>query len=272
MDIRTEPRHFTEPEHREVGGVRVAYRRAGTGAPTVFLHGAGSTRMWLPFYDRMSESVDFLAPEHPGFGDTEAPDWMEGMDDIVLHYRDLLDAFALDRVHLVGFSLGGWIAAELAVFYPDRLKSLTLIAPAGLRVPGSPAADLFRMPPEQIGRLLYNDRVEEHAEFLPDPHDPDAAVQGYTEMTMYARLAWNPRYDRKLDHRLARVPVPALVVAAQDDRIIPRAHHERWARLLPDARLETVTGDRGPTGHALIIQEPDRAADLISGFIKECES
>jgi pimeloyl-ACP methyl ester carboxylesterase len=264
--------HYTEPSFVEAGGVRVAYRRGGSGTPTVFLHGAGSTRMWLPFYARMAGSVDFLAPEHPGFGDTEIPEWVEGMDDLVLHYRAVLDAFDLDRVHLVGFSLGGWIAAEFAVFYPERLTSLTLITPAGLRVPGHPIADLFRMAPERIGGLLFNDRVEDHLEFLPDPHDVDAAIQGYTEMTTYARLAWNPRYDRKLDRRLAAVTAPALVVAADDDRIIPRAHPEQWARLLPNARLETVTGTAGPTGHALIMQEPNRAADLITGFIKECDS
>ncbi len=127
--------HYTSPETIDVRGLPVAYRRKGTGPPTLFLHGAGATRMWLPFYERMAETVDFLAPEHPGFGETPRPDWLEGFDDLVLHYRDLLDAFELGRVHLIGFSLGGWIAADFAIFYPERVESLTLISPAGLRVP-----------------------------------------------------------------------------------------------------------------------------------------
>ena len=73
------PRHFyTEPDWIEVGGVRVAYRRKGQGAATLYLHGAGLTRMWLPFYEQLSQSLDLIVPEHPGYGETEMPDWLTG--------------------------------------------------------------------------------------------------------------------------------------------------------------------------------------------------
>jgi len=263
--------HYTEPDVIDVRGLQVAYRRKGTGPPTVFLHGAGTTRMWLPFYERMSEGVDFLAPEHPGFGDTPMPDWLDGFDDLVLHYHDLLDAFELDQVHLIGFSLGGWIAANIGIFYPERLKSLTLITPAGLRVQDAPATDLMRMPVEQIPDVLFNGRTQDYLDYLPDPHDLDAAIRGYGEASTFAKLAWNPRYDYRLDRRLARIECPALVVQADEDRLIPNAHPPRWAELLPDARLEKVSGEH-PTGHLLIVQEPDRAAEVIGGFIKEVDS
>ena len=109
---------YTEPEWVDVGDVRVAYRRKGVGEPTIFLHGAGGTRMWLPFYEQMAASVDLVAPEHPGFGETEGPEWRMGFDDLVLHYRDFADALGLDRFHLVGFSVGGWIAAECRGLLP----------------------------------------------------------------------------------------------------------------------------------------------------------
>jgi pimeloyl-ACP methyl ester carboxylesterase len=255
----------------DVRGLQVAYRRKGSGPATLFLHGAGGTRMWLPFYEQMAASVDFVAPEHPGFGDTPTPEWLEGFDDLVLHYRDVLDALGLDRVHLVGFSLGGWIAANIAIFAPDRVKSLTLIAPAGLRIPGSPMTDFMRMPPEGIPDILFNGATEHYLEFLPDPHDLDTAIRGYGEATTFARLVWNPRYDRKLDHRLARVTVPALVIEPDEDRLIPNVHCARWAELLPNARLERVSGVERPTGHGLIMQEPGRTADVIAGFIAEVD-
>jgi pimeloyl-ACP methyl ester carboxylesterase len=261
--------HYTKPDLVDVRGLETAYRRKGTGPPTVFLHGAGSTRMWLPFYERMSESVDFVAPEHPGFGDTPMPDWLEGFDDLVLHYNDLLDALEIDQAHLIGFSLGGWIAADYAIFHPERVRSITLIAPAGLRVPGAPMTDFLRMPPEGIPDLLFNGQTADHLEFLPDPHDLDAAIAGYLEVATFARLAWNPRYDYKLERRLARIGCPALVLEPDEDRLIPNAHARRWAELLPDARLEKVSGSGGPTGHGLIMQEPDRAAETIVGFIRE---
>jgi len=263
--------HYTEPEFMDVRGLQVAYRRKGSGPPTLFLHGAGATRMWLPFYERMSEAVDFIAPEHPGFGDTSAPEWLEGFDDLVLHYRALVDAFGLDRFHLIGFSLGGWIAADFAIFYPERVKTLTLITPAGLRVPGAPMTDFMRMPPEKIPDILFNDQTEQYLDYLPDPHDIDSAVKGFGEATTFAKIAWNPRYDRKLDTRLPYVTCPALVIGADDDRLIPNVHCERWAELLPNARLERVSGQRGPTGHGLIMQEPERVAAVILGFIEEVE-
>jgi pimeloyl-ACP methyl ester carboxylesterase len=263
--------HYTEPETIDVGGLEVAYRRKGTGPATLFLHGVGATRMWLPFYERLSETVDLLAPEHPGFGDTPLPDWVEGFDDLVLHYRDLLDAFDLDRVHLIGYSLGGWIAANLAIFYPHRLKSLTLITPAGLRIPEAPMTDFMRMPPEQIPDVLTNGRTEDYLDYLPDPHDLDAAIRGYSEASTFARLAWNPRYDYRLDRRAPRIALPALVIEPDEDRLLPHAHPRRWAELLPNARLAKVSGERNPTGHWLIIQEPDRAAETIRSFIQEVE-
>jgi len=263
--------HYTEPDVVDVRGLEVAYRRKGSGPPTVFLHGAGGTRMWLPFYERMSGSVDFVAPEHPGFGDTPAVEWLEGFDDLVLHYRDVFDALELDRIHLIGFSLGGWIAANLAIFYPERLRSLTLVAPAGLRMPEAPMTDFLRMPPEQIPDILFNGRTEDYLEFLPDPHDIDAAIRGYGEASTFARLAWNPRYDYRLDRRLPNVDLPALVIEPDEDRLIPNAHCARWAELLPNALLERVAGDRNPTGHGVLMQEPDKAAALITSFIQEVE-
>jgi pimeloyl-ACP methyl ester carboxylesterase len=263
--------HHTAPETIDVSGIPVAYRRKGSGPATVFLHGAGSTRMWLPFYERMSRVADFIAPEHPGFGDTPAPDWIEGFDDLVLHYHDLFAALGLEQIHLIGFSLGGWIAADIAIFYPERCRSLTLITPAGLRVPEAPMTDIMRMPPEGIPDLLFNGRAAEYADLLPDPHDLEAAILGYREASMFARLAWNPRYDHRFERRLVRVSAPALVVEPDEDRLIPILHCRRWAELLPNARLEHVAGTAGPTGHALIMQEPDRAAEVIGGFIEEVE-
>ncbi len=257
-------RFYTEPRWLEVGEIRVAYRRRGTGEPTLFLHGAGGTRMWLPFYERMAESVDFIAPEHPGFGETELPEWLRGFDDLVLHYRDFADALGLGRFHVVGFSLGGWIAAELAVFYPERLASMTLIAPAGLHLPGKPLVDLFAMPPERVAGLLFNGQEAQYLDYLPDGTNLDEIVQAYGEFTTFARLAWSPSHDPKLPRRLPAVRVPTLVVGAEDDRIVPNEHVDRYAELLPDARVVRIPG----TAHGLIMQEPDLAAAEIVAFIE----
>ena len=255
---------YTEPERVEVGGLEVAYRRGGDGEPVLFLHGAGFTRMWPPFHERLSESVDLIAPDHPGYGETPMPDWLDGFDDLVIHYDEFLEALGIGEVHLVGVSLGGWIAAEVAVFYPRRVRSLTLIAPAGLRVPGHPVRNLAAMLPEDLWDTIFNDKTNMH-QYVPTGDDPEEIVHAFGEATTFARLAWNPQYDIKLEQRLRRATCPALVVKAEDDRIVPGEIADRYAELLPDARVETIPG----TGHAIIHERPEESAELIAGFVRE---
>jgi pimeloyl-ACP methyl ester carboxylesterase len=256
--------YYTDPEWIDVGGLPVAYRRKGQGEPTLFFHGAGFTRMWLPFHERLAGGVDLIAPEHPGYGETEMPEWLDGFDDLVIHYDEMLDALELVSVHLIGYSLGGWIAAEFAVFYPKRLRSLTLITPAGLRILGKPIPNPYGMAPEQFFDLIFNDKTN-MLEYLPDVESLDEIVHQFGEATTLARLAWNPQYDLKLERRLERVHCPALVVRAEDDRLIPVEMADRFAELLPDSRTVTIPG----TGHALAYEQPEKLADAISGFITE---
>jgi pimeloyl-ACP methyl ester carboxylesterase len=187
-----------------------------------------------------------------------------GFDDLVLHYRDFAEALGLERVHLVGFSTGGWIAADFAVFYPERVSSLTLIAPAGLYVPGKPLTDLFAMPPERIATCLFNGREAEYLDYLPDGTNLDDIVHAYGEMTSFAALTWAPHHDPKLPRRLRRLDVPTLLVGAEDDRIVPNEHVDLYAELVPGARVVRIPG----TGHGLIIQEPELAAREIVAFVE----
>ena len=258
------PRHFyTEPDRLDVGEVPVAYRRKGEGEPVLYLHGNGFTRMWLPFHDELAARMDVVAPEHPGYGETPMPAWLRGFDDLVLHYDELLDLLELDTVHVVGYSLGGWIAAELACFYPRRLRSLTLVCPAGLRVPGQTAPNLVAMTTEAVWETLFAD-PEKAEQVRPDYESMEEVVHLYGEATTFARLAWNPQYDMALERRLRRVECPALVIGAEHDRIGPDAVADRYAELL-GARIERLDG----TGHALAVEEPEKAAALIAAHVTE---
>jgi pimeloyl-ACP methyl ester carboxylesterase len=259
------PHHFyTEPEWLDVGDVRVAYRRKGTGEPTLYLHGAGMTRMWLPHLEALSERVDVIAPEHPGYGETEMPEWLDGFEDLVIHYDELLNVLELDRVHVVGYSLGGWLAAELAAFYPNRLKSLTLMVPAGLRIPDRPIPNPVAMMPDAFFDLIFNDKTNMH-QVLPDFESFDEIVHSYGEGTTLARLAWSTQYNLKLEQRLRRVTCPSLVVRAEQDRLICDEMAERYAELLPNSRIETIPG----TGHALAVEQPEQVGATIGGFIEQ---
>jgi len=251
----------------DVNGAPAAVRRQGIGEPVLFLHGSHFGGMWLPFHTRLAATFDLLAPELPGFPEAAVPDWVQGFDDLVLHYRALLDALELESVHVVGHALGGWVAADLAVFYPERVRSLSLLAPAGLRVPGHPMAEYLGMAPERVAQLLFNGDPGEHAGLLPDATDAEAFARNYGETGVTVRLIWERRYDLRLERRLPNVRIPTLVVQGEDDRLIPNVHAARWAELLPEAHLETIPG----TGHAFFVQAPDATAEVVTDFISRAE-
>lgn len=249
----------------DVDGTTVSLRRAGSGEPVLFLHGHWATARWLPLHAALAESVDLIAPDTPGFGDSPAPEWLLGRDDLVLFYRDLLDTLGLGSVHVAGYGLGGWIAADLAVWFPERVRSLALLAPFGLRVPGEPIADVFLMNPAAYDDAYYNgEPVPGLVPGVGTPADggPEGFSARYGEMGTAAKLMWQRRYDLKLETRLPRLSVRALVVRADDDRIVPAAHAERWTELL-GAQLVTVPG----AGHAFPITEPSSTADALTAFV-----
>ena len=134
----------------EVAGTKLGYREAGAGAPVLFLHGAAGAS-WDPLHDELSAGCRVIAPEHPGFGRGQIPDWMMGVGDVAFFYLDLMQALDLRNVHLVGHGLGGWIAAEIAIRSTARLASLALLAPAGKLV-FSNNAQKFKLDAE-VGRM-----------------------------------------------------------------------------------------------------------------------
>ena len=120
----------------EVDGCRISLRRGGSGEPLLYLHGANGVPAVLPFMEKLAERFDVLVPEHPGFGASGEPEWLENIHDLAYFYLDVLESLDLRGVHLVGSSLGGWLALEMAVRDASRLKSLLLVGPAGISVPG----------------------------------------------------------------------------------------------------------------------------------------
>ena len=173
---------YTEPSWLTVGDLDVAYRRKGSGEALVFLHGAGGTRMWIPFYERLSERVDLIAPEHPGFGDTAFPNGSTAST--TSSFTTVTSSSCSSSTACISSATrsGGWIAAHLAITYPERLKSLTLITPAGMHVPEAPRPDLFAMAPEAIPDVLFNGDFMPYLDYLPNPTILDEIVHAYGEM------------------------------------------------------------------------------------------
>ena len=121
-------------EHRiDIRGCQVAYQRGGKGEPLLLLHGMDGRASWDSVLSRLTEHHDVILPDHPGFGSSGSGEWIDGMADLALFYLDVLDALQIESCHLAGHCLGGWLAAEIAVMQPQRFKSLSLCAAAGIR-------------------------------------------------------------------------------------------------------------------------------------------
>jgi pimeloyl-ACP methyl ester carboxylesterase len=255
-------------EFLELAGGRVHLLRGGTGEPVLFLHAAGGAGGWLPFHGLLaSAGFEVIAPDHPGFGKSDEFPEAEAVDDLAFHYLDVLDALGLDRPHVVGASFGGWIAAELAVYAPHRIGSLTLLSAAGLRLPEHPVADLFLMPPAKVAAALFHNpppASSSAARATGTPPDLDAIIAAYREATSLARFCWVPfMSDPKLDRRLRRIAAPTLVVAPSDDRVIPVEHARRYAELIPGADYAEVPD----CGHAMYVEKPAEFASSVTEFL-----
>ncbi len=248
-------------------GGEVSYFRAGDGRPTVFLHAGGGGGEWTPFHARLGEGRDLIAPDHPGFGRSSAFPALSSIDDLVYHYLDVFDDLGLESFDLVGCSFGGWIAAELAVHSPHLIRRLVLMAPAGLRVPGSPPADLFVMGGPEVIETLFHDPAVIEAILSSEP-SIDAAVKSYHDMATLSRFSWKPFLcNPRLEGRLHRINAPTRIIEAEFDRVVPRAHTARYAESIHDAELITIPG----VGHALYGENLDPVVRSVLDHLDSTE-
>jgi pimeloyl-ACP methyl ester carboxylesterase len=262
--VQPTPSVTFEPLVYQVNGTSTMVLAAGdiTAPPLVFLHGAGTFHGWA-FAEPWTERFRVLIPHHPGYGDSDDLDGLHEVHDLVLHYVELFNQLGLTAdANLVGFSLGGLIAARFAIEQKHRLRRLVLVAPAGLRVPGVAVEDLFRIPPDElVGRLVH--RMDTILPHLPaDPNDVDFTVDRYRETRTTAIMLWDHPFDRVLPRWLGRVDIPTLIVWGEEDRLAPVELARGWADLLPQATVATFP----EAGHLVLDEAPDASAAVARFF------
>jgi len=243
-----------------VAGSRVQVREAGDGAPLLFLHGAGgaeSALSWLAPFAKAGMRV--VVPDHPGFGGSDDPAWLDNIHDAAYAYLDLLEILDLRDVHLVGMSLGGWIGLEVAVRNSNRLASLTVIGAAGIRPGDIPTGDLFMWSPEErVRQLVADPALAEKILALPQtPEQQDIALRNFVTT---AKLAWEPRFfDPHLEKWLHRLRLPTHVIWGSEDRLFPPEYGRRLASLIPGARFSVIER----CGHLPQVERPAELTALV---------
>jgi len=226
----------------DVDGCNVRVMRGGSGPALLFLHGGRGAGEWLGFFAHLAESFDVIVPEHPGFGGSDQPAWLCTVGDLARFYQKFLGRLQISNVHLVGTSLGGWIAAELAALDGRPFCALTLIAAAGLQAPGVAAEDLFQMTPQEMLQRSYADpeRVQRLLAMPPDPHEIARQQKNRGTLELLGRA--NRMTDPTLRDRLQGISVPTMLIWGEQDGIIKPQVGEAYRDAIPGATLHVLGG------------------------------
>jgi pimeloyl-ACP methyl ester carboxylesterase len=247
------------------GRRKIRVFEAGEGPPLVFLHGAGGLTEDNPFLAALARRWHVFAPLLPGYGDSEGAEDLRDMLAVTLHSFDVVDALRLDRPILVGHSMGGMIAAEMATVAPREVERLGLVAAAGLWLDEYPVPDLFSKLPHELPALLFHDpefgeRVMTAGADFDDPKFLEAFIIRNTRQLAMAGKLLFPIPERGLADRIYRIRAKAVVIWGESDRVIPPAHGEAFCQAIPGAELVRIPA----AGHMVIVEQPEAVVTALA--------
>jgi pimeloyl-ACP methyl ester carboxylesterase len=255
------------PQLVAAAGITVELRRGGKGAPLLVIHGELGVPGWLDAFARLADHYDLIVPSLPGYGQSTRPDWIMGVHDLAAW----VTWFARDLdlrtpLNVIGFSLGGWVAAEIATVAPQFLNKMVLVGAMGIKPDNGEIFDYF-LDSGMTGLRRAFHRPDQSAEFMRywgkelTPAEADL-VEQHREMT--CRVAWKPyMHSLTLRHLLPGVRTPALVVWGREDAIAPLGCGEIYERAIPGARLVTIPN----CGHMLEMETPPDFVELVRSFL-----
>jgi pimeloyl-ACP methyl ester carboxylesterase len=248
----------------ETRRVPVRYFEAGQGEPLVYMHGAGGLDLDQNFLEALSGKFHVYAPLLPGYGDSEECAELRDMLDFTLHSWDVVDALGVRDPILVGFSMGGMIASEMAAVAPRDVSRLTLIAPAGLWLEDHPVPDVFSMLPFQLPEYLFHD-PEAGAKVFGgnmDLSDPaflqNFLVRNARQLGAAGKILF-PIPERGLAGRLYRIRAKTLLIWGESDRLVPPVYADAFKKALPGAELRMIS----EAGHMVTFEKTAEVSKAI---------
>ncbi len=244
------------------GTVEVTFADQGAGRPFLLLHGGGGPQTVTAFAGLVARSrpARVITPTHPGFASTPRPAALASVAGLGALYVALLDQMDLTDVTLIGNSIGGWIAAEMALLQSPRVRAAVLADATGIELPGHPVADFFSLTLDQVAQLSYYDPDKFRIDPATLPPAVQAALPGNrASLAVYAGTTFT---DPGLARRLAGITVPALVVWGEADRICDPDYGRAYAAAIPGAQFRLLTR----TGHLPQLETPDQLLDVIWDF------
>jgi pimeloyl-ACP methyl ester carboxylesterase len=231
-------------EVQSVAGGDLEIFRGGAGPSLILLHGSYGWWGWEPVHERLAEQFTVIAPVHPGFGLSSRLSGIDTIDDLAYYYLDLFEAWGTKPARIVGFGMGGWIGAEIAVRCPDAVERLVLVDSVGIKISDRETRDIgdpFILIGDEQQPMFWHDPSANRVP-LPLPGLPDALLERMlhnAEGGMY--YGWKPyMHNPKLRQRLHRITAKTLVVWGDDDKIVSTAYGKAYADAIRGARFVTI--------------------------------
>jgi len=248
-------------------GIELEVVRRGSGRPILVLHGFQTVDPEARFVGLLARHGEVIAPSGPGFGHSPRPADFDTVYDLVHLYLEVLDNLPGEKATLVGFSFGGWLAAELAAACSHRIDKLVLVDPVGIKISDRETPDIldvFNRSPDEVRRASWHD---------PERFAPDFNAMSDEALTVYARnrealclYAWHPyMYNPQLPRWLGRIKVPTLLIWGESDRVVTPDYGRAYSRLIPGSRFELIEA----AGHHPEIEQPGMLVERVSRFLEE---
>jgi pimeloyl-ACP methyl ester carboxylesterase len=257
---------MTEPTTRTVNlrpDLPVTITEVGSGRTALVLHGGGGPATVQSIATHLSTIMRVVTPTHPGWDGTERPAWLDSVDDLALAYLHLLEREGLRDVLVVGSSIGGWIASQMAIWDDGgRISGLVIIDTAGVEIEGQPIRDFFALNARGVAEYSFHDADRFYIDPATVPAER-AALQRANIATLRV-VAGSYMYDPKLLRRLGWIQQPTLVLWGDSDRIVTPAYGRAFANALPNARFTVVTD----AGHLPHIEQPGATFDALDAYLQ----
>ena len=238
---------------------RVPVQQIGDGEPLMYLHSyEGPVSADAAFLETLAKVQRVVAPTHPGFDGTEADPDIASMHNVVVHYLELLDRVGLERVDVLGHSLGAMFAAELAAVAPGRVKRLVLVAPMGLWSDDYPSPDVLSSGGPALLRMTWADPASEAAGKAGNP----SPIERTSNVAMATNYLW-PLPDRGLGSRIHRLTMPTLIIRGDRDGVVSDRLVDEFARRIPGSKVATIEN----AGHFPMLEQPAAFSEVVGEFL-----
>jgi len=247
-----------------VGENDVQMFSGGSGPPLLYLHGAGGNAGWQAFHEALAQSHTIHAPSQPGFSGTPRPGWVSTINDLAHFNLEMVQRLGLTQYVLVGHSMGGWIAAEMAAMGQENLKGLVLIDAVGIRPKQADITEIFMVSSETRAGLRFYDpsQMPNSEQYTREPTAEEVQAD-HANREMASRLCWKPyMHNPNLPSYLAKVKTPSLVIWGRQDAIVPAECGDLYHQALSSSTLKVIDN----CGHSPQIEKPQEFQAAISGF------